>query len=162
MVQMQNRPLPRIPEAIIPGTPYGLEVLKIICVLFCLVLVASAFTGIHAFHWSTGIAPGSPSATNMAVARDNSFAGALWSAIRALFYAGVAYGIHKRALVAWKLGWIVIAGQLLYLPVWALSVTSKIPRSESPKVAVAAIVVGGTAIALYWGLWWNRQKAYFD
>ena len=159
---MQNRPLPRIPEAVIPGTPYGLEVLKIICVFFCLMSVASAFTGVHAFHWSARITPDSASATNMAVSRDNSFGGAVWSVIYALFYASAAYGIHKRARVAWKLGWIVIAGQLLYLPFWALSVTSKIPKSDSPGVAVAAVVIGGTAIALYWGFWWNRQKAYFD
>jgi hypothetical protein len=45
---MQTKPLPKIPEAVIPGTPFGIELLKAAFALFCLFSLIGSIPGLHA------------------------------------------------------------------------------------------------------------------
>ena len=84
------------------------------------------------------------------------------SVFAAAFCWAAVYGIQKRAPIAWKLGWGVIATGLLGFLVRALRATSNIPRNEHPEVAAASVIVLGVVVAAYWGYWWNAQKHYFS
>lgn len=77
------------------------------------------------------------------------------------FYGAAIYGIHKKAFIAWKIGWGVLAAGILSFWISALSATSKIPKSDYPQVAAASAVIGGAAVGVYWGYWWYKQKSYF-
>jgi hypothetical protein len=88
--------------------------------------------------------------------------GATLSLLLAVLYACAFYGIHKKAPLTWRLGWVAIAFGFLEFLAVALSSTRRLPETVPPWIASVAIVVGGGAVALYWGLWWNRQKGYFS
>jgi hypothetical protein len=79
----------------------------------------------------------------------------------AFFWACAFYGVRNKAPMAWKLGWGAIVVGLLEFLYKALSSTTRIPETDHPWVASAAVIVGGSAVAFYWGLWWKRQKPYF-
>lgn len=125
-----------------------MRVLKIVYFFFGLWFVASAILGvreIHSGHEDMG----------HAVFRTIS------SIFVAAFCGAAIYGIHKKAPIAWKLGWGVIGAGLLEFLVSALSALSKSSMNDHPAVADAVVSVMGAAVALYWGIWWNRQRAYF-
>ena len=90
---------------------------------------------------------------------------AMFSTVRPLllliFWGSAIYGVHKKAPIAWKLGWGVIGVGLLTFLAGALSAISKLPRTDYPGVAGAAVVFGGAAVAFYWGFWWSKQKSCF-
>jgi hypothetical protein len=71
------------------------------------------------------------------------------------------YGIHTKALFAWKLGWGILAAMFLQFLVVGGSSTFQVPETDYPWVAFSAVMVGGSVVAAYWGLWWKRQKGYF-
>lgn len=78
-----------------------------------------------------------------------------------LFCGAALYGIHKRTVTAWRLGWVYLgAGYILWL-LQCRTLTHTVPEADSPQVAVAAAAIGGALVAVYWGLWWKRQRGYF-
>jgi len=127
-----------------------MRALKVFCILFCLVSVASALTGIRAVHWSTS--------GGLDITKQTGVGATLWSVFLALVYAGVAYGIHRRVPVVWKLGWAVLIVSSLEFTVGGIASALTLPDGW---VACVGILVAGIAITLYWGAWWNRQKDYF-
>jgi hypothetical protein len=135
--------------------------LKIICIFFCLLSVTSAITHIHAFRWSLHAAPGAPVTTATVVTKRSGFGATFLSLVGALFYAVAAYGIHRRAPIAWKLGWGVLGIASLSFLIQTLSFSLKLPQPDL-WIASLAILVGDTAITVYWGFWWKRQKSYFN
>ena len=128
-----------------------MRALKAIYLLWGLWFVASAILGIQEIYSAHSHTP----AMNHATFRT------IWSIFAAAFCGAAAYGIHKKALVAWKIGFGVIAAALLEFLASALPATSTIPENDHPGVAAAAVVVTGAAVALYWGFWWKKQKSYF-
>jgi hypothetical protein len=128
-----------------------MRTLKIVCLLFCLLSVASIIAGGHAVR---------PAPFGTPVTGHGSV-GMIWSFVNAVVFAGTFYGIHTRAPITWKLGWGVIVVGLLEFLYEALSSTMKLPETAHPWIASAAVLIGGAAVALYWGLWWKRQKPYF-
>jgi hypothetical protein len=75
---------------------------------------------------------------------------------------GVEYfGIHRRALFAWKLGWGLLAAMFLQFLVDGGFSALQQPEADYPWVAFAALVLGGSVVVAYWGFWWKRQKNYF-
>lgn len=135
--------------------------LKIICIFFCLLSVTSAITHIHAFRWSLRAVPGAPVTTTTVVTKRSGFGATILSLVGALFYAVAAYGIHRRAPITWKLGWGVLGIVSLSFLIQTLSFSLRLPQPDW-WIASSAILVGDTAITLYWGFWWKRQKGYFN
>jgi hypothetical protein len=79
----------------------------------------------------------------------------------ALMWAVEFYGIHTKAVFAWKLGWGILAADFLRFLVVGGSSALQVPEIDSPRVAFVAVMVCGSVVALYWGFWWKRQKGYF-
>jgi hypothetical protein len=143
------KPLPKIPEAVIPGTPFGIEVLKAAFVLFFLMSLVGAIPGLHSVH----------SEQFRFVASRNTFDRLVSLTYAALFAVGF-YGIHRRVRMAWKVGWFYLGFFYLSSILSFISSLDKIPAPDRRMVS-AVVVVGSSAVALYWGRWWNRQKGYF-
>jgi hypothetical protein len=79
----------------------------------------------------------------------------------ALMCAVEFYGIHTRAVFAWKLGWVILTAGFLRFLVDGGSSALQVPETDHPWVAFGAVMVGGSVVAVYWGFWWKRQKDYF-
>ena len=87
--------------------------------------------------------------------------GTILSVIYAIFWGAAIYGIQKRGRTAWKLGWAAIASLFLLVLILGLQSTLRLPKSSAPGVASAAVIVADSALAIFWGFWWNQQKSYF-
>ena len=124
--------------------------LKIFCIFACLSCVAR-FVAIMRAH--------SSAAESMST--EHGILAAIWLLVIALVYAAEFYGIHTKAIFAWKLGWGILAATFLELFVLAGSAALQVPETDYPWVAFAGVIVGGSLVALYWGFWWKRQKGYF-
>jgi hypothetical protein len=128
-----------------------MRALKIICILFCLLSLASALTGMSAVHWSTS--------GGLHVRKQGGVGALLWSVFNALLYASAAYGIHRRVPVVWKVGWAVLIASSLEFMIRGIGSALTLPGGW---VACIGIVVGGIFVTVYWGAWWNRQRDYFQ
>jgi hypothetical protein len=145
-----KQPLPKIPEAVVPGTPLGIEVLKAWLALSCLFSLIGSIPGLH------------PASTeHFQFVASQGFLSHLLSLGYAVFSGLGLYGIHRRMRVAWRAGWICLGLYFLYTPVWALTATNTIPPSSGRWVAFSGVVLGSLALTVYWGYWWNIQKRYF-
>jgi NAD/NADP transhydrogenase beta subunit len=81
--------------------------------------------------------------------------------VMALVCAVEVYGIHTKARFAWRLGWGILTVEFLRFLVVGGSSALQVPNTDYPLVAFGAVMVGGSAVAVYWGFWWKRQKDYF-
>src|ERR1700730_1032931 len=127
-----------------------MRTLKAICILFCLLSVVSAVTGIRTFHWSTS--------DGLNITRQGGLVHTLWSVFSSLLYASAAYGLHRRIPVVWKLGWAVLIVSILEFTTGGVS---SVLRQPGGWIGAAGILVGGVLVAVYWGRWWNRQRGHF-
>ena len=127
-----------------------MKTFKMISVFFALLSVASTIQGCREIYLM-----------GQTVGMEHAILHTTWAAFGSVFWIGTFYGIHTRAPITWKLGWVLIVAELLALPTWALSVTSRIPENDHPGVATATTIVGFAAVIIYWGFWWNKQKSYF-
>lgn len=127
-----------------------MRTLKAICILWCLLSVVSALTGIRTFHWSTS--------DGLNITRQGGLGNTLLSVFSSLVYASAAYGIHRRIPVVWKLGWAVLIVSFLEATIGGVS---SVLRQPGGWIGAAGILVGGVLVAVYWGRWWNRQRDYF-
>jgi hypothetical protein len=128
-----------------------MRILKIVCLLFCMLSIVSVIQGIRVIH--------SPAVG--ADSMNHGILGTILSVVDAVFWAVAFYGIHKKAPIAWKLGWVVIVVGLVQFLILALSSAMRLPKTADPWVASLAIIAGGCAVALYWSFWWKQQKSYF-
>jgi hypothetical protein len=119
----------------------------------------SAFTGLQSFHASISAGQSVNSSTNIVTVKSVVFR--ICAFIQAVLFAAATYGIHKKAPVTWKLGWVVFAVLFLNVLASALSSSLKLPPPDR-WIASFAIVIGFGAVAAYWGFWWKRQKNYFE
>jgi hypothetical protein len=71
------------------------------------------------------------------------------------------YGIHTKAVFAWKLGWVILIAEFLRFLVVGGSSALQVPEIDHPWVAFGAVMVCGSVVAVYWSFWWKRQKDYF-
>ncbi len=123
--------------------------------IFCVVASLSCLARVVA------IARGIRSSETGSIGAGHGILAAIWLLAIALVYAVEFYGIHTKALFAWKLGWVILATTYLEFFVAAGSAAIKVPETDSPRVAFAGVMVVGALVASYWGLWWKRQKGYF-
>ena len=127
-----------------------MRILKIVCVLFCILSLVSALTGIRAIRWSTS--------GGLNITKQTGVGVALWAVFNTLLFASAAYGIHRRIPVAWKLGWAVLILCCLEFMIRAISSALTLPDGWAACIGIA---VGAMVVTVYWGRWWNRQRDYF-
>jgi hypothetical protein len=126
---------------------FGIQVLKVFCLLAFISSLVGVIFPFHPIHV--------PGLIDDRLHRAISFS-------NGLLLGGLFYGIHRRLVIAWTFGWvllIVLFGEFL------ISTLSSILRQTPYPAgwilsAVAAVMA--SAVAAYWGRWWNRQRGYFS
>ena len=134
--------MPKIREAVIPGTPSGIEMLKLMLAVGGALSLWNLLRGFQSI--------GSPASHNSVDQLP------LLLADTVLFTVGF-YGVHRRLTVSWKVGWFYLA---FFYVSFIVSFATKLPKSNPLTVLCIGIVMSG-AVAVYWGAWWKKQKAYF-
>lgn len=131
-----------------------LNTLRSFCFLISLSCAAAALGGIHA----VSVRPSGTTIAHLTIpGRISAFA-------LAVAYAAFAYGIHIRARAVWKAGFILLTLGYVYSVVGAVTATyhsARPPSISSFWLPTALVVLIGTAVTVYCGLWWKRQGSYF-
>ena len=124
--------------------------LKIVFALFCLLFTVYFIVGVLPVpvDWPR----------NLPVPSLHSRAAVTDSLLSALFFGAALYGIHKRTVTAWRLGWVYLGGGYISL---IRSLTRTVPEGGSPRIFLAVAVTGASLVFLYWGFWWKKQRGYF-
>jgi hypothetical protein len=126
-----------------------MRVLQALCGLSCLLCVLSSATGIASIEV----------ADRVVITRHGEY-GRLCAAIAALVLAAAVYGIQKRAVVVWALGWVALVTSFLSFVVTGLSMALQQPPPGREIMSIF-IVIGGSVVTVFWGLWWKHQREYF-
>jgi hypothetical protein len=121
----------------------NMRILKVICILFCLLGLVSTFAGLQPTEIIT-----------------KHIAYRTYSFLIAVLFGFAAYGIHKRKPMTWKLGWILIVATSLEALFSALSHSLKLPTLDC-WIASSVIVIGNGLAVMFVGFLWKRQKPYF-
>jgi hypothetical protein len=128
--------------------------LKYLCLFLSLVSIVAALTGIQA------IATGSSGTT---IWHYNVY-GRVFAFGVALVFAAFAYGIHIRARIFWKLGFVLLALSYIYFVVGGMTTLYRfkpVPSLLSFCLLAGLLIIVGAAVATYWGRWWSGQRNYF-
>jgi hypothetical protein len=136
-----------------------MSTLKNILLFLTVLCIVSAVTGIQSANVDINVTQGST--TSSTEATEHSTYGRLLCLLYAIAFAAFYYSVHKRLLIAWQLGWIVVIGAWLGFTIDSLSYSLKLLPPDI-WIASIAIVIGGCAGLAYWGVWWKRQKSYFN
>lgn len=144
------KPSPNIPEAVIPGTPFGIEVLKAVFVLACVLSLIGFIPGLHSVRTE-----------HFQFVSNHGLISHLLSLGYAVLFGIGFYGIHRRMLLAWKVGWFYLGFFYLSSIVPAIAASWTTVPASNRWIALSAVVVMFSAVAVYWGNWWKKQKPYF-
>jgi hypothetical protein len=128
-----------------------MRLLKAILALFCAWSCVYVVIAIHAIY----------SPRNGAYSASHEHSVLAKELAAALVYAAALYGIHKRTVMTWKLGWVFLAANCVAFVFQVHSSMLKVSPTENPWVPTAAAAIGATAVGVYWGYWWNGQRSYF-
>jgi hypothetical protein len=83
------------------------------------------------------------------------------SIVVGLSFGPLFFGIRRRSAVAWKFGWVVLIATFSWFLVE--SVQSILEQTQSGGLVTSAVMtIMISAVAIYWGRWWKRQKNYFQ
>ena len=77
------------------------------------------------------------------------------------FFLLAWFGIHRRHVATWWLGWVVLfalLGDFLYS---SLSFGFGLPAQEH-WMLFGGVILMVTLLFGYWAWWWKRHRAYFD
>jgi hypothetical protein len=83
---------------VIPGTPFGIAVLKVAFLLFFLVSLMGLIPGLRSMHLGY-----------FALVVNNNRVSWFWSLGYALLFGVGFYGVHRKMRIAWKVGWFYLA-----------------------------------------------------
>jgi hypothetical protein len=77
-----------------------------------------------------------------------------------VFFGWLLYGLHKRLVIAWKVGWIILAAWFLQILFSGLSSTLRLPGSGR-WIATIGVILGAGLFIVICGRWWRQQRWYF-
>jgi hypothetical protein len=129
-------------------TPFGLGLLKAACLLFGLFSLLDLIPGVYS---------GGANQSGAIVSHRISW---LVSVLNLSLFALAFYGLQRRSAIAWKLGWAFLGAFFSEMVVFCLASTVRLQQPDR-WIASVAVVAGCTAVAVYWGFWWKRQKGHF-
>ena len=132
-----------------------MKTLKYFCLFVSLVYIAAALTDIQRI----SITP-----SGLTIRPYSTYAPRIWAFANALVLTTSAYGIHIRARMMWKAGFILLALYYVDFVVGAVTATyhaAHVVSIPSFWLPAALVVLVGAAVAIYWGLWWKRRQTYF-
>jgi len=126
-----------------------MRVLMALLLLGCVVCIFSAITGVQAFEAS--------SRTGTLI----TYWQGSWRWLAVVYgaiFAVAFYGIYRRFPIAWKLGWVLLIASAVDFIVESWLALIHEPDGWFFAVVATLLVIG---VALYWGVWWRKQKHYF-
>jgi hypothetical protein len=128
--------------------------LKLLCVFAAILCLAAALTGIQSVRSST---------SGTVISHFNDV-GRIWALCVAVVFAAFAFGIHIRARLTWKIGFVLPTIAYLNGAVGGVAETYRVAGSIDfvsfwlPSGLVVLLFAGTT---FYWCWWWKRQRSYF-
>jgi hypothetical protein len=73
-------------------------------------------------------------------------------------FLALAWGVWRRHAMAWRAGFVLLAGGWLYSSVLALA-TDTVPSSH--RVGAVAFCIAGLFVTIVWMRWWRAQRVHF-
>jgi hypothetical protein len=85
----------------------------------------------------------------------------LFGSLFGIFLIWIAFGIWRRRIIAWQLGFLAIALSAVF---FVVQVCFDLPAvGTGQKVLIISVAsVGGILVAVYWSVVWYRQKKWFS
>ena len=72
------------------------------------------------------------------------------------------YGIDRRALLMWNLGFAIIVGLGAQFLMQSLTIWSSIVgKATNARIESGFLTIATLAVTTYWLFWWKRQRPYF-
>jgi hypothetical protein len=93
-----------------------------------------------------------------------TIAGRAYAFFFAVIFSALAYGIHKRVLISWKFGFLLLMSVYLTATLQAvirLYNNAHVVTFSAFWLPATASGIGFTIITLYFAIWWYRQRRYF-
>jgi hypothetical protein len=128
-----------------------MRTLQVILVGFALLGIVSLMTGVQAFY---------ANGNETQIYRYDSNPDRIFTLIFIILCFLGTYGIHKRSIYVWWVGWAVIAQSVLAVLWSALPFTFGLPANEK-WIATSAVLLGFGLVGGYWALWWKKQRSFF-
>jgi hypothetical protein len=128
---------------------FGIHVLKVVCLVFCLFYLLDLVPGIRI--------PGTHQPGVFAASRGVS---QFVSFMNACLLAALFYGLQRKLAITWKIGWAFLGTFWAESLIICFTFTLKLNPPDKWISSVAAVFVF-TTVAAYWSLWWKRQKNHF-
>lgn len=136
-----------------------MNTLKKVLLLLIALCIVSAVTGIQSANVDINVTHGST--TSSAEITETSTYGRVLCLLYVIAFTAFYYGIHKRLLITWWLGWVVVVSTWVGFTLDVIEYIKPLPPSEF-WINLAIAVIVGCAGLVYWGVWWRRQKSYFN
>ena len=133
-----------------PSSFQGILIFKVLLVLGCLALIVSAVSGIASISTTA----------HGTVITHHTLASRLFAVLMAVVFAVFCYGLHRRWLAVWRVGFVLLVLACLNF-IRGIWLSSRAEPSLPPFVLPLFVGLGGAAVTMYWWVWWYRQKAYF-
>lgn len=128
--------------------PFGIRVLKWLCLFITVWALVDLVSSIHPLYLSRYSFPGTRAQRAITI-------------VIGLSYAPLFYGVHRRLAVAWKFGWVILVASFSWFLAQTLASLRQAPQSGG-WIASVVMTIMISAVAVYWGRWWKRQKNYFS
>jgi hypothetical protein len=119
-----------------------MRILYYALIFFAAASFAGAVAGIGSFEFSTEGSSVSSLSTS----------GRVVVFVQSIVLAGAAYGIQRRAIAVWWLGWVVLGASLVSTILSAFSSRPSLPLAVLP---FPLLLIG------YWAFLWSKQRYYF-
>ena len=127
-----------------------MSLLKAVFILLCVLGVLSGITGIASIQMSS---------TQTLVTRHDLW-GRIFAIVLAAFFAGAWYGLHRRFITVWRIGWafiILFFADFLYSSLsWSLTLTG-----FERWLLSTVFVVTGLGFGVWAVVWWKQKRCYF-
>lgn len=116
--------------------------------LMGVLLGVGAVTGISAFQAGPG---------GVAIAHFAGIGGRLVAGFVGVMVLILAYGVYRRRILAWRAGFVLLAGSWVYTAA-TIFTTGGMPPGHGLEIAFAVISL---LVVAYWARWWYAQRVHF-
>lgn len=128
------------------GTPYGVVIVKAICALSLLEILASLVPGVHL-------------PFNVAH-RDH--ATRVGSIVVGFLFGAALYGLQRRLVLTWKVGWVILVAVFSSFLIVTLRSIFETTPGPARWILSTAVVIATMVGVVFGSRFWSSQKQYFS
>ena len=120
----------------------------VVLVLLAVLVSISAITGIQSYRGSPG---------GSVVTHYHDMTSRYLSGLFGMALLGLAYGIYRRRMLAWRLVFVILGGT------WVLQLVMFFVDGVPPMPAFVLVLAGAFSalVMIVWGRWWYAQRVHF-